>query len=90
MQTRTGDIDQLDEKIEALMGEGDISSLAAAIVVNDEIVWTRGYGEQDTLDRMHDIASITKSLVATAVLQLYEQGLIDLDDDVNQYLPFYH
>jgi CubicO group peptidase (beta-lactamase class C family) len=88
VQTRTGDIDQLDEKIEAMMDEGDVPSLAAAIVVNGEIVWIRGYGEQDTLDQMHDIASMTKPFVATAVMQLYEQGLIGLDDDVNQYLPF--
>ena len=88
VQTRTGDIDQLDEKIEALMDEGDIASLAAAILVDDEVVRIRGYGELDTMDQMHDIGSITKSFVATAVLQLYERGLIDLDDDVNQYLPF--
>jgi CubicO group peptidase (beta-lactamase class C family) len=88
VQARTGDIDQLDEKIEAIMDEGDISSLAAAIVVNDEIVWIRGYGEPDTSNQMHDIASMTKPFVATAVMQLYEQGLIGLDDDVNQYLPF--
>jgi CubicO group peptidase (beta-lactamase class C family) len=88
VQTRTGDIDQLDEKIEALMDEGDIPSLTASIVINDEIVWIRGYGEQDTLNQMHNIASMTKPFVATAVLQLHDQGLIDLDDDVNQYLPF--
>ena len=88
VQTRTGDIDQLDEKIESLMDEGDITSLAAAILVDDEVVWIRGYGEQDTLRQMHDIGSITKSFVATAVLQLYERGLVDLDEDVNQYLSF--
>jgi CubicO group peptidase (beta-lactamase class C family) len=32
--------------------------------------------------------SITKPFIATALLQLYEQGLFDLDDDVNEYLPF--
>jgi CubicO group peptidase (beta-lactamase class C family) len=88
VQTRTGDIDPLDEKIEALMAEGDIPSLAAAVVLDDEIVWTKGYGEPDTLDMLHDIGSITKPFVATAVLQLYEQGMIDLDDDVSRYLPF--
>lgn len=88
VQTRTGDIVQLGEKIEGLMDEGDIPSLAAAIVVHDEIVWIEGYGEGDTLDKLHDIASMTKPFVATAVLQLVEQGLIDLEDDVNQYLPF--
>ena len=68
--------------------EGDIASLSAAIVVDGEIVWAKGYGQVDTLDKMHDIGSITKSFVATAVLQLYDQGLIDLEDDVNQHLPF--
>jgi CubicO group peptidase (beta-lactamase class C family) len=88
VQARTGDIEDLDEKIEVLMAEGDIASLAAAIVVDGEIVWTRGYGEGDTLDKMHDIGSITKPFVATAVLQLYDRGLIGLEDDVNQHLPF--
>jgi hypothetical protein len=37
VQARTGDIDTLDDKIEALMEEGDIQSLAAAIVVNDNV-----------------------------------------------------
>ena len=88
VQNRTSNIDQLDEKIEALMVEGDINSLTAAIVMDDEIVWVRGYGEQDTLDKMHDIGSITKSFVSTAIMQLNEQGLIDLGEDINQYLPF--
>jgi CubicO group peptidase (beta-lactamase class C family) len=51
-------------------------------------VWIQGYGDQSNLDKMFDIGSTTKAFVATAVLQLYERGLIDLDDDVNEYLPF--
>ena len=88
VQTRTGDIGELDEKIEALMAEGDIPSMVAAIVIKDEIVWLQEYGEQVDLDDLYNIGSITKSFVATAILQLYERGQIDLDDDVNQYLPF--
>ncbi len=34
------------------------------------------------------IASISKTITATAVMQLWEQGLFELDDDVNDYLPF--
>jgi len=88
VQRRIGDIDELDEKIEALMDEGDIPSMVAAIVVDDEIVSLYGYGEQADLDKLYNIGSITKSFVATAILQLYERGQIDLDDDVGQYLPF--
>lgn len=77
----------LDERIQYLMTKGNVPSLVAGIVVNDSLVWSRGYGgaSQDTV---YLIASITKPFVATAVLQLYERNLIDLDDDVNQYLPF--
>jgi CubicO group peptidase (beta-lactamase class C family) len=77
----------LDEKIQCLMTEGNVPSLVAGIVVNDSLVWSRGYGgaSQDTV---YLIASITKPFVATAVLQLYERNLIDLDDDANKYLPF--
>jgi len=88
VQSRTGDIENMDEKIAALMAEGDIPSMVAAIVVNDEIVWLQGYGEQADLDKLYDIGSITKSFIATAVLQLYERGEIGLYDDVNQYFPF--
>ena len=33
--------------------------------------------------------SIQKVFDATAILQLYERGLIDLDDDINDYIPFH-
>ncbi|MDH5440257.1 MAG: beta-lactamase family protein [Candidatus Bathyarchaeota archaeon] len=77
----------LDEKIQYLMMEGHIPSLVAGIVVNDSLVWSRGYGACSQ-DNVYLIGSITKPFVATAVLQLYERNLIDLDDDVNKYLPF--
>ena len=83
-----GTMETIDEKIQYLMERGDIPSLAACIVVDDTVVWANAYGEQSSLDTIYNIGSITKPFVATAVLQLYEQGLLDLDDDVNTYLPF--
>jgi CubicO group peptidase (beta-lactamase class C family) len=88
VQARTKDVRGLDAKIEALMAEGNVDSLAAAILVDDRVVWIQGYGQQPELDKPYDSGSVTKSFVATAVLQLYEQGQIDLDEDVNAYLPF--
>ena len=44
--------------------------------------------EPMTEDTIFDLASLTKSLAtATAVMQLYEQGKVRLDDPVPQYLP---
>ncbi|UCG59737.1 MAG: serine hydrolase, partial [Phycisphaerales bacterium] len=40
------------------------------------------------LQTAYGVGSITKPFTATAILQLYEQGKLGLDDDVNEYLPF--
>jgi CubicO group peptidase (beta-lactamase class C family) len=37
---------------------------------------------------IQNIGSISKTITATAVMQLWERGKFKLDDDVNKYLPF--
>jgi CubicO group peptidase (beta-lactamase class C family) len=81
-------VETLEGKIERLRELGDIPSLAAGVAVDDELVWAQGFGDQPGLDTIYNAGSITKPVVTTAVLQLYERGLLDLDDDVNEYLPF--
>ena len=41
-----------------------------------------------TSDTLFELASISKTVIAAAVMQLWEQGRLDLDKDVNSYLPF--
>jgi CubicO group peptidase (beta-lactamase class C family) len=78
----------LEGKIDLLRELGDIPSLAVGVVVGDALVWAQGFGDQPDLDTVYNAGSIAKPVVATAVLQLYERGLLGLDDDVNDYLPF--
>lgn len=84
-----------DQKISFLMKLAGFSSLSASIIQGDEIIWSEAYGyydrsekKQATTDTIYLLASITKTVVGTALMQLYEQNLCDLDDDVNNYLPF--
>jgi CubicO group peptidase (beta-lactamase class C family) len=70
------------------MEQGDIPSLSAAIVVNDELVWAKNYEGPAGLDTVYVPGSIQKPVTATAVLQLVERGLIDLDEDVSTYAGF--
>jgi len=79
--------DQVEE-VQRLVTEGDIPSLHACIVSGDEIVWVRGFGDQTSPDTVFFVGSIQKVFVAISILQLYEEGSIGLDDDVNGYLPF--
>ncbi len=71
----------------------DSPGLSAAVVVGDRLVWSGGAGladlEQETPARgatVYRIASISKPIAATAVLQLVEAGKVDLDADVRTYV----
>jgi CubicO group peptidase (beta-lactamase class C family) len=84
-----------DQKVSLLMRIAGFKSLSTCIIKDDQIIWYKGYGQYDvsqekqpTTDTIYILASITKTVVGTALMQLYEQGLFDLDDDVNLYLPF--
>ncbi|KON28819.1 hypothetical protein AC481_00165 [miscellaneous Crenarchaeota group archaeon SMTZ-80] len=78
----------IDSKIKKLISQGDIPSFAAGIVINDTLVWSKGYGEQPELDTVYMIGSITKMFTATAIMQLYDNGTLDLDTDIDNYIPF--
>ena len=84
-----------DTYIQMLMRIGHKPSIATCIIYDDDIVWSNAYGYYDienkkeaTTQTLYLQASVSKTVTATALMQLYEQGLFDLDDDVNEYLPF--
>jgi len=75
-------------QLEFLFNGSGIPSMALGILVGDELVWAKGYGHQPDLSTVYMIGSIDKTMIATSILQLAEQGLLKLDDDINDYLPF--
>jgi CubicO group peptidase (beta-lactamase class C family) len=89
MRNERGSVDAgVDQQIQDLMERGDIPSLSVGIVVNDELVWAKNYDGPAGLDSVYIVGSIQKPFTASAVLQLVEQGVLDLDADVSSYLPF--
>ena len=84
----------LDSIILAYQNSLSIPGIATLIIKDNEVVWNRNYGyrnlqnqlpvEDSTLFLM---ASISKTITATAVMQLWENGLIDLQSNINNYLP---
>ncbi len=85
----------LDDFILEKMKADHAPGLAACIVKKDKLVWARGFGWADiekkmpmTADTIQNIGSISKTITATAVMQLWEKGMFKLDDDVNGYLAF--
>ncbi|UCF40705.1 MAG: beta-lactamase family protein [Gemmatimonadota bacterium] len=69
-----------------------IPGLSAAIVENEQIVWSMGFGFADvdegrrvTPSTAFHLASLTKTFASTILMQLVEQGLVDLDDPASDY-----
>jgi CubicO group peptidase (beta-lactamase class C family) len=85
----------IDEYITAKMQAPRIPGVALAIVKGDQIVYLKGYGQADSSGRPVTpqtpflIGSISKSFTALAVIQLVEEGLVDLDAPVQQYIPWF-
>ncbi len=79
----------------AEMTRQQIPALSTLIFQGDQIKYQSTLGqsnkERDVAladDHLFLLASISKTITATALLQLYDQGLFDLDDAINDYLPF--
>lgn len=73
-----------------------IPALSVGIVHNGKLVYKRGFGfadvesqESATPDTCYRIASISKTFTAVAIMQLVEQGKLNLDDKVHTHLPWF-
>ena len=88
-------VERLEPFIQQAMRDDRITGLAIGIVEGGKPVYVRGFGIMDargpnrpvTADTLFHMASITKTFVATAVMQLVERSLVDLDAPVIKYLP---
>src|ERR1700689_5521102 len=86
----------LDGYMPYALATGDIAGAVVAVVKDGQIVTERGFGYADVEKRtpvdpkltLFRPGSVSKLFTWTAVMQQVEQGKIDLDADVNQYLDF--
>jgi len=78
-------------RVAAEQAENRAPSLIAAVVRNGEALWTgaRGYvdGTEPTANTQYRIGSITKTFVAVQVMRLRDEGLVDLNDQVDKHVP---
>lgn len=89
-------LEALDAVLEEIVTRWGLPGLGVGIVEGDNIVYARGFGVQSletgapvTPDSLFCVASVSKCFVATAVMQLAERGLVDLDAPLVQYLPYF-
>ncbi|MFX3638991.1 MAG: serine hydrolase domain-containing protein [Candidatus Pristimantibacillus sp.] len=89
---------QLEQTIDSVVLNGmetaHIPGTAVVVTIGDEIIFSKGYGYADVerqipvnpQQTIMRIGSLTKTLTATAVMQLKERGKLALDQDVGTYL----
>jgi CubicO group peptidase (beta-lactamase class C family) len=85
---------QLDTILEHIKARWGIPGLGVGIVEDGGIIHARGFGVQSletgvpvTTDSIFCVASIAKCFVASAMMQLVEQGILHLDVPVIEYIP---
>jgi CubicO group peptidase (beta-lactamase class C family) len=86
----------LDDFFATTMKEYHIAGAAVAVVKDGKLFFTKGYGYKDIAngipvdpeETMFSIGSNTKPFTWTAIMQLSEQGKVDLDADIKTYLDF--
>jgi CubicO group peptidase (beta-lactamase class C family) len=86
----------LDEELGKEMKKHHIAGAAVSVVKDGELFFAKGYGEADLekgipvdpKQTIFHVGSVGKLFTWTAVMQLVEEGKLDLDADINTYLDF--
>jgi CubicO group peptidase (beta-lactamase class C family) len=86
----------IDAWLEAQQVYEKIPGISVGIVKDQDLIWSRGYGLADIKKKIpaspgtiYSIGSITKLFTSIAIMQLYEEGKLRLDDSLSSILPEY-
>jgi CubicO group peptidase (beta-lactamase class C family) len=86
----------IEDAIGSIMKFFELPGLAVGIVKKGETVYARGFGVKNIATRepvtpssLFHMASISKTFVCTAIMQLIEKGKISLSASVVTYLPYF-
>ena len=89
-----GDFGDFEKFVIEKMREAKVPALSVSIVSEDETKFSRGFGLRDiasglpaTQRTIYGIGSVTKSFTALAIMQLADEGKVDLQDEVEKYVP---
>tara|TARA_Y100001970_G_scaffold78167_1_gene99485 strand:+ start:1391 stop:2881 length:1491 start_codon:yes stop_codon:yes gene_type:complete len=87
--------EELIDFIDGIVDLNNIPGLSVSVVEGENIVWNKSFGmanlEENIMvsdSTMFMLASVSKTVTATALMKLWESGLINLNQDINNYLPF--
>jgi len=91
---KSSPLGDLDAFVDQIMKDWKVPGLAVAVIQDGKVIFTKGYGYRDvdkklrvTPQTLFAIGSITKSFTVTAMGMLVDDGKLDWDAPVRNYLP---
>ncbi len=85
----------LDKFIQRKMNNGHYVGMAIGLIEDGQLTWEGYYGYADleneipvTNETLFMVASVSKPVTSTAVMRLVDEGLLDLDEDLDTFFPF--
>lgn len=83
--------------VDSQMAYSGQPGLSVAVIHDQDVVWSKGLGYSDRenkieaqSDTIYRVASISKLFTATAVMQVRDNGKLDLQDSIKDYLPWFN
>jgi CubicO group peptidase (beta-lactamase class C family) len=85
----------LDAFILQKMHEAKVPGISVAVVRGNEILYSKGFGwaniqegQPATRNTAYQLASVSKTMTCAGIMTLWEDGFLDLDANINDYLPW--
>lgn len=96
LKTDIQDFQEIETYLQSLVNTGGIPGIAIAITKGEDLVYSKGFGvanietkEKLGPENIFHIASVSKTFTATAVMQLYQKGKLDINKTLVTYLPYF-
>lgn len=82
---------KIDAFVKSSQEKANLPAVSIGIVQGDKLVYKKNYSEDKNIssNSLYFIGSLTKSFTAIAIMQLVEQGKIELDSPITKYLPWF-
>jgi CubicO group peptidase (beta-lactamase class C family) len=87
--------ENIEQELTNEVDQNEVASVSVSIVSDKEILWEWVHGYASIEDEipasrltLYNFMSISKVFLSVSVMQLMEDNRLDLDDDINLYLPF--
>ncbi|HJZ53553.1 MAG TPA: serine hydrolase [Gemmataceae bacterium] len=87
-------VTELEALLEEQVADKRLPALSIALIDDQQVVWAKGYGFQDrgqktpaTAETVYRVGSVSKLFTDVAVMQLVEEGKLDLDAPLTKYVP---